>query len=154
MNYESNFLNNAISMHFRIGDYKHIQHVHPIMTKEYYERCLSYIQSVDSNTKFTVIYFCEDTDLDDVLEKITYLSIKFPNYNFVRGEKNLEDWQQMLLMSCCRHNIIPNSSFSWWGAYFNSSLDKIVCYPSIWFGPAAPHDTKDLCPPTWTKIEA
>ena len=154
MNYESNYLNNSISMHFRIGDYKNIQHFHPIMTKEYYERCLTYIQSIDTNTKFNILYFCEDTDLVEVLEKINYLSAKFPHYNFVRGEKNLEDWQQMLLMSCCHHNVIPNSSFSWWAAYFNSSLDKIVCYPSIWFGPAGPNNTKDLCPPTWTEIEA
>jgi hypothetical protein len=153
INYESEILDNAVSMHFRIGDYKNIQHVHPIMTKEYYEKCLNYIQSIDSNTKFTIFYFCEDTDLDDVLDKINYLSTKFSDYNFVRGEKNLSDWEQMLLMSCCHHNIIPNSSFSWWGAYFNSYVDKIVCYPSTWFGPAAPHNTKDLCPSNWIQIK-
>jgi hypothetical protein len=154
LNYDTNFLNNTISMHFRIGDYKPIQHVHPIMTKEYYERCLSYIQNIDSNTKFNILYFCEDTDLVDVLDKIHYLSTKFPNFNFIRGEKNLEDWEQMLFMSCCHHNIIANSSFSWWAAYFNSWNDKIVCYPSVWFGPAAPHNTKDLCPNSWYKIQA
>jgi len=154
MNYDSDFLNNIISMHFRIGDYKPIQNVHPIMTKEYYERCLNHIQSIDSNATFTIIYLCEDTDLDEVQIKINYLSIQFPDYNFIRGSNELEDWQQMLLMSCCHHNIIANSSFSWWGAYFNSWKDKIVCYPSIWFGPSAPHDTRDLYPLKWTKIIA
>jgi hypothetical protein len=156
INYDAEFLNNVISMHFRVGDYKKIQHVHPIMTKEYYERCISCILSKyqNSNTKLRVIYFCEDVDISDVNKVITYLSDKFPDLEFVRGENKLEDWEQMLLMSCCHHNIIANSSFSWWSAYFNSWEDKIVCYPSVWFGPSAPHDTRDLCPPKWTRILA
>jgi len=50
-------------------------------------------------------------------------------------------------------NIIANSSFSWWGAYFNGNKDKIVCYPSVWFGPKlADKDTSDLCPDSWEVI--
>ena len=53
-------------------------------------------------------------------------------------------------MSLCSHNIIDNISFSWWGAYFNGNKDKIVCYPSVWFGPKlANKDTSDLCPDSW-----
>ena len=147
-------LQNCISMHFRIGDYKAIQHVHPIMTKDYYYRALNFIKnSSNTKTKFTIIYFCQDTDLDDVSKIIDYLEEEFEDCEFVRGEKSLEDWEQMLFMSCCHHNITANSSFSWWGAYFNSWKDKIVCYPSTWFGPSAPHNTKDLCPNSWNKIQ-
>jgi len=99
------------------------------------------------------MYFCEDNDIDDVDRIVNELKKNFPLLTFVRGENKLADWEQMLLMSCCHHNIIANSSFSWWAAYLNSWCDKTVCYPSVWFGPAAPHNTKDLCPQEWIKIE-
>ena len=78
----------------------------------------------------------------------------FPLCKFIKSDQSIEDWKQMLMMSCCRHNIIANSSFSWWSAYFNSHTDKIVCYPSQWFGPNLAHnDTRDLCPDSWKKID-
>lgn len=146
-------LENTVSMHFRIGDYKNLQNYHPLMSKEYYYNCLQYINNKYENTKFTIIYFCEDVDIVDVTKTINSLKEQFTNYEFVRGENKLEDWEQLLLMSCCHHNIIANSSFSWWAAYFNSWIDKTVCYPSVWFGPSANHNTKDLCPPEWVKID-
>jgi hypothetical protein len=145
-------LANIISMHFRIGDYKKIQEYHPLATYEYYERSLEYIREKKPSEIFTIYYFCEDTDIDDVLPTIQKLQTKFSDYKFERGIKELADWEQMLLMSCCHYNIIANSSFSWWAAYFNFWQDKIVCYPSLWFGPIANNDTKDLCPLTWVKI--
>jgi|LakMenE18May11ns_1017448.scaffolds.fasta_scaffold9756336_2 hypothetical protein len=145
-------LKNTVSMHFRIGDYKKLQDFHPLATYNYYERALNCISSSSPQSEFNILYFCEDSDIDDVLSIINKLVDKFPMYNFKRGLNSLEDWQQMLLMSCCHHNIIANSSFSWWSAYFNSNKDKIVCYPSVWFGNASNNDTRDLCPPDWTKI--
>lgn len=150
--YDREMLKQSISLHFRIGDYKSAQHVHPVMTKQYYERCLHHIQS--HLAEGTVLYFCEDDDVEDVNQVLAYLVPLFPRYTFQRGFKDLADWEQMLLMSSCHHNIIANSSFSWWGAYFNPSEDKVVCYPSMWFGPFAPHNTKDLCPRSWTRIQA
>lgn len=152
LNFTPGFLDNTISMHFRIGDYKKIQHVHPLATYEYYEGALSHIQQLKPDKNFTILYFCEDDDIIDVLETINRLREKFPQYEFIRGDNTLQDWEQMLLMSLCHHNIIANSSFSWWGAYFNSNPDKIVCYPSVWFGEVTSHNTKDLCPNEWTKI--
>lgn len=145
-------LENTVSMHFRIGDYKKIQDFHPLATYEYYERSLEYFKSVHPNKEFNILYFCEDCDIDDVLSIINKLVNKFPMYNFTRGLNTLEDWQQMLLMSCCHHNIIANSSFSWWAAYLNSTKDKIVCYPSVWFGKVANIDTRDLCPTDWIRV--
>lgn len=147
----NNFEKN-ISMHFRIGDYKKIQDYHPLATYDYYERSLDYIKINKPNEKLNVLYFCEEQDIDDVLDIVNKLSTNFPTYNFKRGEKDLEDWEQMLLMSLCHHNIIANSTFSWWAAHFNSWRDKIVCYPSVWFGKVAKNDTRDLCPSEWIKI--
>jgi len=154
INLDVNFLEDTISLHFRIGDYKKAIAYHPLATYDYYESSLKYILSnTDREKNYNVLYFCEDVDIDDVLITITSLQKQFPNYIFMRGDNTLADWEQLLLMSCCHHNIIANSTFSWWAAYFNSWKDKIVCYPSVWFGNIANHDTKDLCPEEWIKIQ-
>ena len=104
----------------------------------------------------TVDYFHES--LEEVLKTIESLrglqNLLQTDYTFERGDNTLADWEQMLYMSLCSHNIIANSSFSWWGAGFNSNKEKIVCYPSVWFGPTIGHNTSDLCPSVWNKIEA
>jgi hypothetical protein len=152
LNLTSEYLENTVSMHFRIGDYKKILKIYPLATYDYYERTLLYMQISKPNSNFTILYFCEDCDIDDVMVIINKLITNYPMYTFTRGTNTLEDWQQMLLMSCCHHNIIANSTFSWWSAYLNSNSDKIVCYPSVWFGQAANKDTRDLCPPQWVKV--
>jgi len=152
LEYTNEYLSNCISMHFRLGDYKNLQHFHPLATYRYYERSLEYFVKQYPSSDFTVVYFCEDDDIDIVLETINALIDKFPQYTFIRGRNILDDWEQMLLMSCCHHNIIANSSFSWWAAYFNFHPDKTVCYPSVWFSSSANIDTRDLCPSNWIKI--
>ena len=152
LNINNERLENTVSMHFRIGDYKKIQEHHPLATYDYYERSLCHLQTEMPTTPLNILFFCEDVDYDDVTIMINKLSLCFPNYTFTRASNTLDDWEQLLLMSCCHHNIIANSSFSWWGAYFNSSVDKMVCYPSVWFGDASKNDTRDLCPCDWIKI--
>jgi hypothetical protein len=142
----------TISMHFRIGDYKNIQQFHPLMTLEYYYKSLQHIISV-IDKPIRVIYFCEEVDLFNVHEIIYELQNRFPDCTFVRCSNLLDDWEQMIYMSLCNHNIIANSTFSWWGAYFNDNANKIVCYPANWFGPSLCHNnTNDLCPSKWKKI--
>lgn len=152
LGFTKDLLENSCSIHFRIGDYKNIQHVHPLATYDYYKKALTHIQNENPKQKFIIYYFCEEVDIDDVLQIVQPLADTFSDYKFERGENNLEDWEQMLLMSCCHHNIIANSSFSWWSAYLNTWEDKIICYPSVWFGSSANIDTRDLCPSTFVKI--
>lgn len=137
-----------ISLHFRLGDYVQKQGYHPVLPIGYYIKAL---RNVPVNSR--IIYFCEDADLDRVNISVQVLSKSFPEMEFIRADLT-EDWEQMLLMSVCDHNIIANSSFSWWGAYFNANTAKQVYYPSVWFGPLlANTNTKDLCPGSWTKID-
>lgn len=142
-----------ISIHFRLGDYKNNEHNHPIMTLEYYRKALTKICTDRSIEQGHVLYFCEKDDNDIVKQKVDHLSVQFPGLSFYKVADDMENWEQMLLMSLCHHHVIANSSFSWWGAYFNKRTDKMVCYPSRWFGPnLISHSTKDLCPSGWTKI--
>lgn len=150
---------NSISIHFRLGDYKKYPNVYPILTEQYYKNALEYIMSEFQESKqnmtlteekeFVVLYFCEDESLLEVEDIIHNLKHNFDCVKFVRAEPELEDWEQMLLMSLCEHNIIANSTFSWWGAYLNTNTSKIVCYPEKWF---INKDTTDLFLEDWIKI--
>lgn len=141
----------TVSIHFRMDDYIHQQHCHPIMKPNYYSNALSYIIQHNQNCK-NVLCFFQEADESIVMKYLDVLSNKFLNLNFILITHKLDDWEQMLAMSCCKDNIIANSSFSWWGAYFNNNEDKIVCYPERWFGAAKNLNTKDLCSPDWTQI--
>lgn len=157
---------NIISLHFRLGDYKDKQDYHPILNDEYYVNSLNYIMENSFNKSsrrenITILYFCEKEDNNLITKRLENIikNVKYFNENgdvkkeIIKVEDNIEDWEQMIIMSCCHHNIIANSSFSWWGAYFNENVNKIVCYPSIWFGNKMNTNVKDLCPDSWIKID-
>lgn len=148
------FKNTIVSLHFRIGDYADASTglVLPLMKIDYYIKALWYVNQ-SLNNPFQVLYFYERDDQKIVDGHISKLSSAFPQLKFIPIMKGLEDWEELLIMSCCHHNIIPNSTFGWWGAYLNSNPDKIVCYPSVWFGPVhQDENTDDLCPTSWKKI--
>jgi hypothetical protein len=145
----------TISLHFRFGDYKKYPLIYPLLNNMYYYEALSYIiNQLDIKDKaIKVLYFCEDESL---LESEIIINELKKNYDvlidFERADSKLSDWEQMLLMSLCDHNIIANSTFSWWGAYLNQNIGKIVCYPENWFMPEAKKDTSDLFLEDWVAI--
>jgi hypothetical protein len=162
--YENNLF---ISIHFRIGDYKPLHNFHPIMPISYYSNSLKYLlnnlnELNPSNKPIKIYYFYENNseDLQQINEIIqelkniineTYKNIN-ENIEFI-NQSNLEDWEEMILMSLCHHNIIANSTFSWWGAYLNNNFNKKILYPSVWFGKdLEKNNTKDLFPDNWIKI--
>jgi hypothetical protein len=151
-------LTNSISMHFRFGDYKKIPDHYPLLTFDYYDNCIYYLLNNqlknNINPFINILYFCEEEDIMDVLDIIDKLKIKYKMLNFIKVSSELFDWEQLLLMSCCKYNIIANSTFSWWAAYLNNNIEKVVCYPDKWFGDKKKHlNTKDLFLPSWKKIK-
>jgi hypothetical protein len=147
-----------VAMHFRIGDYAHIQDAHPILPLEYYRRALQHItqSAPGTDAKFNVLIFNQASDNAVILDHMRELNAD-PAFaqrcRFHKVPDVVEDWKQILLMSVCDHNVIANSTFSWWGAYLNQNPGKIVCHPGTWFGPALKnHDTRDLFPSSWVKI--
>ena len=140
-----------ISLHFRIGDYVKNQSIHPILSNEYYINCINYLKTRLNNFEenYYLLIFGEPRDNEKIVGNIETINQNF-NIEIVICDYVIPDWEQMLLMSLTSHNIIANSTFSWWGAYFNNNSDKIVCYPSIWNGSNI--NVKDLIPETWIKI--
>ena len=98
--------------------------------------------------------FPENTQFIVFTNDIVDTKIKFKNVTknirFIENEHYIHDFY---LMSLCKHNIISNSSFSWWAAYLNRNPDKIVVAPPNWFNPITGLDTKDLLPNDWIIIK-
>jgi hypothetical protein len=140
-------------IHFRLGDYKYVRYYHPVMNYEYYEAAIAHVFEKKPEIQ-RILYLCEKEDNEYVESQIKKLEAKFPSLEFVKVDDSLPDYDQLLIMSCCDHNIMANSTFSWWGAYLNDNPDKIVCYPSVWFGQyyEHTHDFSNMMADDWVKI--
>jgi len=135
---------NSISLHIRRADYitnEKTFMVHGACSTEYYQNAVEKLQTVDDKNLFIFS--------DDILWAKENIRLPFPSYFVDHGaDKNYLD---LYLMSQCRHNIIANSSFSWWGAWLNNNPDKIVIAPKNWFNDQT-RDDRDLLPQTWIKL--
>jgi len=136
---------NSISVHIRRGDYlleQNISHI-GVLDKQYYENAFSFFEKKIENPVFYV--FSED--IQWARENIKYKNNLFCYVDSNTGSKSYLD---MKLMSSCKHNIVANSSFSWWGGWLNESSDKIVLAPEKWFANLCPE--YDIVPNDWLKI--
>jgi hypothetical protein len=127
----------SVSIHVRRTDYVTSNGFHPVQTIEYFNKAVETIGDYDQLFVFSDdINWCKE-------------NLKYKNILFVENQDNLED---MWLMSLCDHNIISNSSFSWWGAWLNQNKDKIVISPKNWFGSQSNLNDLDIIPNNWVKI--
>lgn len=128
---------NTISIHIRRTDYVTSNGYHPVQTLEYYEEAIKTIGDYDYLFVFSDdIQWCKN-------------NLTFNNIIFIEGLSDVED---LWLQSLCKHNIIANSSFSWWGAWLNNNPDKKVIAPNNWFGSQVNLNTSDIIPKEWIKI--
>ena len=136
----------AVAIHVRRGDMvknPEVAKIHGSCNLDYYQRAMSYVESkVEQPTYFVFS--------DDIAWCKEHLNSKFPIY-FVSGNEGDRAYWDIQLMRYCKHNIIANSSFSWWGAWLNNTPNKIVVSPINWFN-HSDSDTKDLIPNNWIRI--
>lgn len=126
-----------IAVHVRRGDYLNLEQYHPVQTKEYYYEAMS---------RFPVgsLFIMLSDDIDWCRE-----NFKADNVLFIHSIET----EDLCIMSLCDHQIIANSSFSWWGAWLNKNPNKKVIAPRKWFGEAyANKSTADLLPTNWIQI--
>jgi hypothetical protein len=135
----------SVSVHIRRGDYLQPSTLayHGVLSDTYYTKAMALFMEKNSQHKFYVF-------TDDVAWVKNNLVLP-EHHEFVSGMVSTSAIEDFFLMQSCRHNIIANSSFSWWAAWLNDHSDKIVISPKAWFD-KGPQDTYDLIPLGWIQI--
>lgn len=139
-------VDNTVSLHVRRGEFaKDPGYSQSIGTcdMDYYERAINHMNEHVKDAKYIV--FSDDIEWSRENLPLGKDEI-FVDYNMTSHH-----YRDMQLMSLCKHNIIANSTFSWWGAWLNANKDKIVIAPVKWFA-GFDHDTKDLIPDQWIRL--
>lgn len=122
----------AVSVHIRRGDYLQNEEAYGgICTEQYYKTAIEYVGKRQQDASFFV--FTNDPDYagEWILKNFGQEKERFV---LIEGTQEENGYLDLYLMSLCRHHILANSSFSWWGAYLNPSREKMVIVPHKWFG--------------------
>ena len=139
---------NAISLHVRRGNYaniKHVNKVHGTSPLSYYNDAIKVLIPKIPDPVFYIFS-------DDIEWAKKNLIINNETV-FVDFNNSTTDFEDMRLMSMCKHHIIANSTFSWWGAWLNDSKSKIVIAPKIWFNDVNMNNqTANLIPSNWIRM--
>ena len=135
---EPSLFRGVCGVHVRRGDYLHLANAHPVLGIDYYREAMGRVPA----SKFLVfsddVGWCKENFRD-------------PKCVVTDPADTIVDFSMLRL---CNHQIIGNSSFSWWAAWLNPHEDKVIVAPSKWFGPslAPTHPTKDLIPVSWVTV--
>ena len=138
----------TISLHYRLGGdrkFEHIQHYHKNVSLEFYKKALEVVGYDDS---YNILVFTDSQNLCTEL-------LKNINVEYTLVDNSNNNVLDFTLMSMCNHNILGNSTFSWWAAYMNQNSEKVVVAPeSEWLGPGYSHfDLSDAFPKKWVKLK-
>lgn len=143
--YPSNRIHKTVGIHVRRGDYLIFPTKHPVVTMQYLSNAVCYF--TNRNYRYFMVF---SDDMAWCKENLN--TDRFPECKFTYSEGNPPK-KDMILLSQCEHQIIANSTFSWWGAWLNRNPQKIVIAPEIWFGKGNAHlETKDILPVEWIKM--
>lgn len=134
----------SVSLHVRRGDYVGVSRFVSLGKTDYYQKAVEYIKSNVGNPLFVVLS-------DDINWCRENLSLPADSI-FVTWNQRNKSYRDMQIMSICKHNIIANSSFSWWGAWLNSNPKKLVIAPSRFFNGNV-EDDSHIIPKNWKTIE-
>ncbi|WP_430934751.1 alpha-1,2-fucosyltransferase [Saccharicrinis sp. 156] len=137
---------NSVSVHIRRGDYvtsKHYNNVHQVLSPEYYQKAATIIEEQITNPTYFVFSDDPQWAKENLIFKHKAVFIDHNN-----GKNAFED---LRLMSNCKHHIIANSTFSWWGAWLNPNKDKIVIAPDKWYK-MEKLENKDILPEKWIRL--
>jgi hypothetical protein len=138
-------IENRVAIHVRRGDYLQLQNYHPVQEFDYYQQAINYFNRLGY---YRFIVFSDGMDWC----KHHFSADHFSESTFEFSEQ-LGAWDDLQYMISCEHQIIANSSYSWWGSYLNPNPNKIIICPKKWFGSAYAHfDTIDLIPENWIRI--
>lgn len=138
----------SCAIHVRRGDYVQeakTNKYHGICSLDYYKKAVEHIKERVGEP----VFFVFSDDIQWAKENLNFGKMRFVD---LLDKENLKDQRELTLMSKCQHQIIANSSFSWWGAWLNQNKDKIVIAPDKWFNNRK-INTKDLIPESWVKIK-
>ncbi len=135
-------IENSVAIHIRRGDYASsasTQAYHGLLSLEYYKKA---IEQIIKNVSDPVFYLFSD---DPAWCKDNF---DFPFRFYVVSNNTRNDAEELILMSKCKHQIIANSSFSWWAAWLNKFQEKVVITPKIWIS----NSLDNPCPKEWIRI--
>ncbi len=136
----------SISLHVRRGDFAHnaqVTRVHGVDLAEYYRLAIEAIGREVADPH----YFVFSDEPEWVREN---LEIEAP-WTLVEHNRGVDSYRDMQLMSCCKHHILANSTFSWWGGWLNPSSSKRVVAPAQWLR-SSELNTDDICPAAWIRL--
>jgi hypothetical protein len=138
---------NSVSIHIRRGDYlksSKVSAIHGTLPYAYYQKAIDILSAKFSGLKL----FIFSEDIEWAKEKF-----KGGNIHFFDHNRSADSWKDMALMAQCKHHIIANSSFSWWGAWLAKNKGDVFA-PANWFNPLKVNfKIEDFIPASWTILD-
>jgi hypothetical protein len=139
----------SVSVHIRRGDYAHEESArthHGLLPTRYYDKAMALVSERMSEPRFFV--FSDEPEWARSMFADTRYTVEI--VGDIAASEAIVD---LHLISLCRHHIIANSTFSWWGAWLSSNPEKMVFAPSRWLAPGNMRDGSDILPNDWYKVD-